>query len=206
MVDIPKFRLRVFFQKSGRLALLSHLEIARALERAVRRAGLPYAISQGFSPHMKIAFGSALPVGIGGMRECFDVQLKEYCAPDVALKALQAASVKDLMVLECEYIGAKAPAASVAYPISCYEVEFSKAPSALSVPEVIKVVRKKKERELVVEDFMVEEPVLEGVKLRFALISKPTGSLRADIFLKELLAGCEDVVPLSVTRVKQREV
>ena len=65
MADPRNFRLRVEFCKQGRLALLSHLEVARALERAVRRAGLPFAISQGFSPHMKIAFGAALPVGVG---------------------------------------------------------------------------------------------------------------------------------------------
>ena len=63
MAEKRLFRLRVTFCKQGRLALLSHLEVARALERAVRRAGLPYAVSQGFSPHMKIAFGAALPWG-----------------------------------------------------------------------------------------------------------------------------------------------
>ena len=63
------FRLRLTFAKQGRLAMLSHLEVARALERTVRRAGLPYAVSQGFSPHMLIAFGAALPVGVGGTHE-----------------------------------------------------------------------------------------------------------------------------------------
>ena len=65
VADPSLFRLRVVFRKAGRLALLSHLEVARALERAVRRADLPYAVSQGFSPHMRIAFGAALPVGVG---------------------------------------------------------------------------------------------------------------------------------------------
>ena len=50
MPDPNLFRLRVGYCKQGRLALLSHLEIARALERAVRRAALPFAVSQGFSP------------------------------------------------------------------------------------------------------------------------------------------------------------
>ena len=80
------FRLRVCFAKRGRAAYLSHLEVAHALERAVRRAGLPYAITQGFSPHMKIAFGAALPVGIGGERELFDVYLTSYIPPEEALQ------------------------------------------------------------------------------------------------------------------------
>lgn len=61
MADPRLFRLRVTFRETGRLAMLSHLELARALERAVRRAQLPFAVSQGFSPHMRIAFGAALP-------------------------------------------------------------------------------------------------------------------------------------------------
>ena len=63
MTDPRLFRLRATFVEEGRLAMLSHLEVAHTLERVVRRAKLPFAISQGYSPHMKIAFGSALPVG-----------------------------------------------------------------------------------------------------------------------------------------------
>ena len=72
------FRLRSTFIERDRLALLSHLEVAHTLERTVRRAGLPFAVSQGFSPHMKIAFGAALPVGVGSTCEVFDLQLREY--------------------------------------------------------------------------------------------------------------------------------
>ena len=92
MPDPNLFRLRATYCKQGRLALLSHLEVARALERAVRRAGLPFAVSQGFSPHMKIAFGAALPVGVGGTCELFDLQMTRYVPPDEVLEALQGAS------------------------------------------------------------------------------------------------------------------
>ena len=117
MPDPNLFRLRMTFCKQGRLAMLSHLEVARALERAVRRAGLPFAVSQGFSPHMKIAFGAALPVGVGGTHELADLQMTRYVPVDEALEALQRASVPDLMVKACDYIEPHAPAASAAYPI-----------------------------------------------------------------------------------------
>ena len=91
------FRLRVTFNKAGRLGMLSHLELARALERAVRRADLPYAVTQGFSPHMKIAFGAALPVGVESTCEIFDVSLTEYVPADEALARLQRVSAPDLM-------------------------------------------------------------------------------------------------------------
>ena len=184
MADPRNFRLRVEFCKQGRLALLGHLEVARALERAVRRAGLPFAISQGFSPHMKIAFGAALPVGVGGLHEVFDLQLTRYVAPERALEALQAASAPDLMAKECRYIEPGAPAASVAYPVSTYRALLSCAPAALPVPDEITVVRKKKEKVLRTADFLMGGIELAGAVATFALEAKPTGSLRPDVLLR----------------------
>lgn len=187
MSDPNLFRLRVTFCKQGRLALLSHLEVARALERAVRRAGLPFAVSQGFSPHMKIAFGAALPVGVGGTRELFDLHLVRYVRPEEALEALQAASVPDLMVKSCAYVEPHAPAASAAFPVCTYRVLFSHAPASLAVPEEVRVVRKKKEKVLHVPEFLVGEMELSGAVLTFSLESKLTGSLRPDVLLRACL-------------------
>ncbi|MCL1798284.1 MAG: TIGR03936 family radical SAM-associated protein [Eggerthellaceae bacterium] len=212
MPEVRLFRLRVFFCKGGRLALLSHLELARALERTVRRAGLPYAVSQGFSPHMRIAFGAALPVGVGGLQECFDLSLASYVAPDKALEALVATSAEDLMPHTCNYIGSKAPAASVAYPLCAYEARFSRAPEApLPVPETVTLTRKSKEKVLRVADYLEGEPVWDGDRLTFALWSRPTGSLRCDTLVEAMLAqqgapaapGGETLQLVSLTRTAQ---
>jgi len=194
------FRLRTRFVEQGRLAWLSHLEVAHALERAVRRAGLPFAVSQGFSPHMKIAFGAALPVGVGSTCEIFDVQLTRYVRPNDALEALQAASVDDLMVQECAYIEPKAPAASVAFPFSTYEVRFSAPLTSIQVPETVSVVRKRKEKVLSVSDFLVGDIALDGDVARFTLEAKPTGSLRPDVLLQHCQIEADIV---SITRIRQ---
>ena len=212
MADPRLFRLRVTFRETGRLAMLSHLELARALERAVRRAGLPYAVSQGFSPHMRIAFGAALPVGVGGTAEFFDLFLTEYVAAPRALAALQAASPEDLMPTGARYIEPRDDAASVACPVSTYEVVLSEAPRAVVVPEEITVVRKKKEKTLAVGDFLVGPVAHQGDTVRFTLEAKPTGSLRADAFARELVAAtvaaghaAAGLHPVSFLRVEQRE-
>ena len=67
------FRLRVRYRKTGRLAYLGHLEVIHTIERIVRRAGLPYAVTQGFSPHMRVGFSSALPVGTSSTCEWYDL-------------------------------------------------------------------------------------------------------------------------------------
>lgn len=212
MPDPNLFRLRVEYVKQGRLALLSHLEIARALERAVRRADLPFAVSQGFSPHMKIAFGSALPVGVGSSCEIFDLQMTRYVAPERALAALQAASVADLMPHACRYIGPRDAAASVAYPVASYRAVLSAPPEgAFSAPEEVRVVRKKKEKVLAVADYLVGGLAVEGATVVFELEAKPTGSLRPDVLLRACLdaynaahPGAEPLRVVSVTRTAQR--
>jgi radical SAM-linked protein len=67
--------LRIRYAKEGRLRALSHLETKTAIERALRRAKLPVAFSQGFSPKPKLAFSPALSVGIESRAEYFDATL-----------------------------------------------------------------------------------------------------------------------------------
>lgn len=207
MSEIMSFKVRVFFKKEGRLAMLSHLEVARSLERAIRRAQLPFAISQGFSPHMKIAFGSALPVGVGGLKECFDLQLTRYLAPQEVLSALKASSVDGLMVFDCRAVGAREPAPSVAYPVNRYRVELTASlPDDALVPETITVIRKKKEKVLTVGEFLMGDISRAGSILDFTLQAKPTGSLRPDKLVQALIEGHDGVDVVSITRIDQREV
>ena len=206
------FRLRVTFNKSGRLGMLSHLELARALERAVRRADLPYAVTQGFSPHMKIAFGAALPVGVESICEIFDVSLTEYVPAQEALERLQRASAPDLMPRAARYLQTGEAAASVAFPISRYEVRLSVPANALRVPEQIAVVRKKKEKVLHPAEFIrsmrfgAEDGQGGECVLAFELEAKKTGSLRPDVLLDAMVkeSGVQDARVLSIVRTEQR--
>ncbi len=76
-------RIRFRFTKERRIALLSHLELQNALARTLRRAGVPVAYTQGFSPHMKLALGDALPVGMSSEGEYADVRLRAPLDPAV---------------------------------------------------------------------------------------------------------------------------
>ncbi len=196
------FRLRVTYSKAGRLCMLSHLEICRALERNVRRAGLPYAVSQGFSPHMKIAFGAALPVGVGSTCEIFDVALTDYVSPDQALRALQVASPASLQPHDARYIQKSDAAASVALPVSTYRATFDGDASLCSVPQAVFVVRKKKEKVLDPQEFLVGPVQFEGSEAVFTLEAKATGSLRPDLLVEAMLP--EGLHVQTLTRIEQR--
>ncbi|MDR3036874.1 MAG: TIGR03936 family radical SAM-associated protein [Coriobacteriales bacterium] len=116
------FRLRLCFQKRDRARFLSHLEVVRAMERMVRRAQLPYAVSHGFNTHMRQAPGPALPVGTTGLAELYDVWLTTYLKPAEALTRLQKASAQGLEVLSVTYVSPKAKGLQATHPCEEYEV------------------------------------------------------------------------------------
>jgi radical SAM-linked protein len=82
-------RYRVWHAKKGLSAFLSQLELQPLLERAMRRAGLPLAFSQGFHPLPLISFGRALPVGVESEAEWFSVTLREPVSAGALARALQ---------------------------------------------------------------------------------------------------------------------
>ncbi len=110
MSEQTLFRLRVAYVKRGRLRYLGHLEVLHTIERSVRRAGLPFAVTQGFSPHMRAAFSSALPVGASSRLEYYDLYLTEYVSAPRALEALRAATPAGLDPIDASYIDVRSSA------------------------------------------------------------------------------------------------
>lgn len=74
-------RLRVTFAKREEVKYISHLDLMRLWERALRRAEVPMLHSQGYNPRPKISFAAPLAVGITGQREMMDVMLERPLAP-----------------------------------------------------------------------------------------------------------------------------
>ena len=92
-------RIRVRFAKRGRLRFLSHRDVARSVERAVRRAGIPVAHSHGFSPHPRLSWIGAAPTGAASEAEYLEIGLTRPLAPADLAAALDAALPDGLDVL-----------------------------------------------------------------------------------------------------------
>ena len=73
----PVQKLRLRYTKRGRLRFTSHRDIARAFERALRRARVPMAYSAGFSPHPKISWVGAAPTGVASEAEYVEISVAE---------------------------------------------------------------------------------------------------------------------------------
>jgi radical SAM-linked protein len=95
---VQKLRLR--YAKRGRLRFTSHRDIARAFERALRRAHVPMAYSQGFNPHPKISWIGAAPTGVASEAEYVEIQLVEVVGPADLRAMLNSALPPDLDLVE----------------------------------------------------------------------------------------------------------
>ena len=66
-------RLRLRYAKRGRLRFSSHRDFQRAFERALRRAGVPMAYSQGFNPHPRVSYANSAPTGTASEAEYVEI-------------------------------------------------------------------------------------------------------------------------------------
>ncbi len=115
-------RLRIIFSKTGWLIYSSHLDLMRAWERALRRAGLPLAYSGGYNPRPKLQLARALPLGHVGAEEILDVWL-EACMPvkDVA-KLVTPVLPEGLTIQGVRQVDPKAPAMQTQVVGTAYRV------------------------------------------------------------------------------------
>ncbi|MGH9300261.1 MAG: TIGR03936 family radical SAM-associated protein, partial [Acidimicrobiales bacterium] len=100
-------RVRARFSKLGKVSWTSHRDVARMWERALRRAGLPVAYTQGFSPRPRLSFGLALPTGHCSVAEYLDIDLNEEVASGYELaRTLSQVLPTGVDVLGCAVVDA----------------------------------------------------------------------------------------------------
>jgi radical SAM family uncharacterized protein/radical SAM-linked protein len=104
----PYSTYRMRFAKVGRAAFLGHLDLVRLLARTLRRAELPVAMTRGFSPKPRFAFGPALGLGVPSLGELADIDL-EYAdgvelAPADVRERIAAVCPPGLEVQSCAIV------------------------------------------------------------------------------------------------------
>lgn len=87
------------YAKRGRARFASHRDIGRALERALRRAGIPMAFTSGFSPHPRISYAGASPTGAASESEYLELGLAEVVDPEQLRRLLNQALPEGLEVV-----------------------------------------------------------------------------------------------------------
>ena len=116
-------RLRLKFSRGEELQFLSHLDLMRLWERAIRRAGLPLTYSEGFTPHPQIALAAPLSVGITSQAELMDVVLSRWLPPQTFIAQIGEQLPHGIELLEVWPVGSKTPSLQSQVRFVEYRVE-----------------------------------------------------------------------------------
>ena len=94
-------KLEVKFYKRGILRYISHLDVLRLFQRAVRRAELPVALSKGYTPHYRIGFGDALKLGVESEGEKAVFTMDAWIDPEEFKLRINEKLPEGVKVIEC---------------------------------------------------------------------------------------------------------
>lgn len=195
----PSFTYRARYEKTGWPRFISHLDLARTLRFAFRRAGLELAYSEGFHPMPKVAFGPPLPLGTEGRAEVLDLTLKEQLTPADLRKKLNGALPPGIRFTEVWMPAAGEPkisrctdAAGYTVRLSAEEVgdlDLEAALAELMARETIPIQRKRKGqwKEADLRPGILSARARDARTLELELRILGAGNARPDEVVRELL-------------------
>jgi radical SAM-linked protein len=210
-------KLRIRYAKRGRLRFASHRDLARTLERALRRAQVPMAFSAGFSPHPKISYLGAAPTGAASEAEYLEIGLSVRCEPDAVREALDAALPEEVAVLDCVEAGEGTGSLADRIDTSVWRVELpgvtlkelQPAVDAFLASEVVTVAKRTKNglkdidaREAVTSASAAEA---DGCAILHVVVRQLTPAVRPDDVLAALAAVADLHPPLPARAVREAQ-
>ena len=117
--------IRFSYSVTGPVKFLSHLDLLKYFCKAVKRADIPIAYSEGFNPHPKIAFGPPRGVAIAGMNEYCDMKLKTEMTAEEFAEKFNSALPKGIHINSARVVMGKAKPLQASINRAAYEAEIT---------------------------------------------------------------------------------
>ncbi|BEU88580.1 TIGR03960 family B12-binding radical SAM protein [Selenomonas sp. TAMA-11512] len=211
------YKYRAEITKGRELRYLSHLDYAELFIRAIRRANLPAAYSEGFNPHLKINFGSALAVGTMSRAEYMDFELTKPLVQPEVFERLRSCLPLGAELLRLRPFTGKAEALMAACDEARYAITAAYAGTQAEFDEVLRRYRRagnvvfhrvtpKKTRDIRVKDFLISlaGEVRDGsLLLKLAIRNLPEGSMKAGEVLQLLVEDFSLAVDISEADIER---
>ena len=179
--------VRLRFSKTGRLKYISHLDINRAMSRALKRAGIPLWYTEGFNPHPYMSFSLPLSLGVESLCESVDLRITGEITNKEIKDRLNSVLPEDLKIVDV-YDDFR-DNSEIVYSDYVYKFEFKdneaafeKIKNVLSSDEIIALKKGKQGRKRVMKETNIK-----------SFIDKYSISIRNDVIVLNirLLAGPE---------------
>ena len=194
-------KMIVVFEKKERLRLIGHLDLMRAMQRALRRSDLPLRYSQGFNPHILLNFAAPLSLGMPGKREIMEVPLEKPVNEKEFVAKLSSALPSDLPLVSVRAVKDEHPAPMASLTAAMYTAKMETVPEGLAdaiarflsqdqIPAIRKTKSGMKECDL---RPMIYDLALTGDTLRMTLALCEKATCKPDLLLNTLFdsAGME---------------
>ena len=184
-------KLRMQITKDKDIRFISHLEYVRTIGRAIRRAKLPAAYSEGFNPHLKFSLASALGVGVVSYTEFVEIELAEPMEVEKAALALDAALPRGIRVLAADAVDTHhaalmSQAAGASYRVTLpYSKDVSAAVAEFNAAPKTKAKFKEIDVKFYIPQLTAEQTEKETI-FSFDCKITPTGSMKAVDLLNAL--------------------
>ncbi|GAA5511126.1 TIGR03936 family radical SAM-associated protein [Novipirellula caenicola] len=205
-----RIRYRVRFQKTGLLRWISHRDLAGLWERIVRRAALKLSMSEGFHPKPRIAFPSALALGVEGLDEVVELELAEAISPHELLERLEADNQPGLTIKSVSQLPEgfgkgqlKQSLFSITLPERCDTAMIQTAIKNLLSQTTVSVERKKKTLVANVAEQILNLELSDD-RLQLTLAASASASLKPHDVLD--LMGFEDWIENGSHIIRERVI
>ena len=119
------FKYWVKYTKGEKARFISHLDLLRAMDRAMRRAGIPIAYSQGFNPHPKLSFATPLSVGIVSYGDYLEMELTEELSTEEIINKMNQKLPVGIEILGIKKLDGKKPTLGAIVEAATYKVEIN---------------------------------------------------------------------------------
>ncbi len=192
MIESERQRCRLHFDKTPAMRFTGHLDLYRALERTIRRAALPLAYSQGFSPHPKLQLAAALPLGFTSRAEIADMWLEQAVDPAHVLTRLQDAAPPGLAFRDASPVPAREPTLQQQVAEAAYDVDLDDpAPLDLETRIVLLLAtpelrRQRRGKEYDLRPLLISLELARPGRLRMQLSAREGATGRPEAVLEAL--------------------
>ncbi len=130
-------RMIVAFEKTETVRHIGHLDLMRAMQRALRRSGLPIRYSQGFNPHVLLSFASPLSVGMAGAEELLEASLEDGVSEEAFAQSFARAVPVSLPLLRVRAVSDQHPKLMAELRTASYEAILPRTDAALATADAI---------------------------------------------------------------------
>lgn len=130
-------RLRVRFSRGAEVKFISHLDLMRLWIRALNRARVPLAYSEGFNPHPRISLAAPLALGVTSEAELMDILLQKWMSPHFFQDSVSRQMPAGITVQQVSTVGLILPALPAQVRFAEYRVEIDTERERREVEEAV---------------------------------------------------------------------